>query len=315
MAKPASILLVEDNPGDIRLIREMLKEAFAEEGFVLDNVSSMAAALAHLAGGAVCDVVLLDLSLPDSQGLDSIRSIQSAAPQLPVVVLSGDIDEDVAISAVVAGAQDYLVKGHINAHLLRRALRVASHRKQIEQNLVREANHDDLTGLPMRNLLLDRIEQALLACARGNSRGALLFIDLDGFKEINDLHGHKAGDDVLLAAAGRLQQAVRATDTVARLGGDEFVLLLPSIDHNDDISQITQRVALAFSQPVPSGALMLGIAASIGGVIFPDEDDSAEGLLKLADAAMYRIKAARKAVRKAAGNAPTHLRYIQGLRG
>lgn len=294
MANPQSLLLVEDNPGDSRLIQEMLKEAFRPEDFVLRCVSSIAEACICIARMPAFDVVLLDLSLPDSGGLDTIKRIHAIAPQLPVVVLSGDTDEAVAMAAVLAGAQDYLVKGHITAHLLRRALRYAGHRKQIEQNLVRDANHDDLTGLPMRNLLLERLEQALLGCARAGIRGALLFVDLDSFKDINDRYGHKTGDDVLMAVTERMQQAVRTTDTVARLGGDEFVVLLPTINQSDDINLITRRVAAAFALPVHSGELVLSVGASIGGAIFPDEGDSAEGLLKIADAAMYRIKTVRR---------------------
>jgi diguanylate cyclase (GGDEF)-like protein len=246
--------------------------------------------------------VLLDLSLPDSSGLETIQRIHSSAPHMPVVVLSGDCDEAVAIAAVLAGAQDYLVKGHITPHLLRRALRFAGHRKQIEQNLVREANHDDLTGLPTRNLLLDRLEQALLGCERSDARGALLFIDLDNFKDINDHYGHKAGDDVLMAIAERMQQAVRATDTVARLGGDEFVVLLPAIDRCDDIGIISQRIEAVFARPVTSGDFSLAVGASIGGVVFPEAADSAKDLLKMADSAMYENKAMRRAT------APLHLR-------
>lgn len=294
MSNTQSILLVEDNPGDVRLIQEMLKEAFSEEDFVLNHVSSIDAACTYISSGPGCDVVLLDLSLPDSQGLDTIKRIHDCSSHLPVVVLSGDTDEAVAIAAVVAGAQDYLVKGHITAHLLRRALRIAGHRKQIEQNLVREANHDDLTGLPMRNLLLDRLEQSLLNCERDNVRGALLFVDLDRFKEVNDRHGHKAGDDVLLAVSERMQQAVRATDTVARLGGDEFVLLLPSIDQSEEIGAITRRISAAFAAPVQSGDLLINISASIGCAIFPGEGDTAENLLKAADEAMYRVKTVRR---------------------
>ncbi len=297
MANPQSILLVEDNLGDIRLIQELLKEAFRPSDIVLRCVSSIDEACTHISRERACDVVLLDLSLPDSHGLDTITRIHACAPQLPVVVLSGDTDEALAIAAVVAGAQDYLVKGHITAHLLRRALRFAGHRKQIEQNLVREANHDDLTGLPVRNLLIDRLEQALLGCVRKDRRGALLFVDLDEFKDINDRYGHKVGDDVLVAVGERMQLAVRATDTVARLGGDEFVVLLPLIDGRDDIGLIVGRIAAAFALPFYSGELKLSIGASIGGAIFPDEGASADGLLHKADAAMYRIKTARRVAR------------------
>ncbi len=295
MPNPQSILLVEDNPGDIRLIREMLKDGFRADDFVLDAVSSVAAACAHLEGKNACDVVLLDLSLPDSHGLDTIRRIHSVAPQLPVVVLSGNADEDVAIAAVVAGAQDYLVKGHITEHLLRRALRIAGHRKSIEKNLRHEANHDELTGLPTRKLLLDRMRQALLACEKENTLGALLFVDMDGFKKINDSHGHKIGDEVLMAVARRMQQTVRPTDTVARLGGDEFVILLSPIGRRENAGIVAHRVQAALSVPVESGALRLHIGASIGVAVFPEESDSIEELMKLADAAMYRAKASRKA--------------------
>lgn len=205
MANPQSILLVEDNLGDVRLIQELLKEAFRPSDIVLRCVSSIDEACTHISRERACDVVLLDLSLPDSHGLDTITRIHACAPQLPVVVLSGDTDEALAIAAMVAGAQDYLVKGHITAHLLRRALRFAGHRKQIEQNLVREANHDDLTGLPV----IDRLEQALLGCVRKDRRGALLFVDLDEFKDINDRYGHKVGDDVLVAVGAHAACSAR----------------------------------------------------------------------------------------------------------
>ena len=163
-----------------------------------------------------------------------------------------------------------------------------------QQLLENVAYHDGLTRLPNRHLLMDRLRQSLAAAQRHGNRLALCFIDLDGFKQINDQHGHEAGDHLLIEIACLLSNGVRQVDTVARLGGDEFVLLLPDFDDTAQIEEIADRLLQAVSQPVAYGAAPLQVGMSIGIALYPDHADSCEKLIEQADRAMYRAKRSGK---------------------
>lgn len=152
------------------------------------------------------------------------------------------------------------------------------------------AHHDTLTGLPNRALLQSRMEFAITVAARRSQRAALLFVDIDHFKQINDSLGHAAGDALLQEVARRIRAAVRADDTVSRLGGDEFVVLLPAIDGPADASTVAQKVLAACSRAVSIDAAALAISFSIGISVYPDDAADAESLLRNADAAMYEAK-------------------------
>jgi len=289
MSSDPYILLVEDNLGDIRLVEAMFGDAppgTLPELVWEQSVRAAAARLSHQPG---CSALLLDLALPDSQGLEGLALLRDLAGNAPIIVLSGNDDEEIGLSAVVAGAQDYLVKGSFDASLLRRALQYASHRKRVEHELVKRAMHDHLTGLPTRALMLDRLRMALNGASRSGQGCALLFIDLDRFKQINDEFGHAAGDAVLVAAAQRMQAAVRASDTVARVGGDEFVVLLPAVAEAG-VQQVVDKVREALLQPVPTHGRELTVGASIGVVEFKPGDAGAEELIARADQAMYAAK-------------------------
>lgn len=159
-----------------------------------------------------------------------------------------------------------------------------------QQVLESVAYHDGLTQLPNRHLLLDRLRQLLASAQRHGGRLALCFIDLDGFKQVNDQHGHEAGDHLLIEISRRLVAGVRQVDTVARLGGDEFVLLLPDLKRTTEIEEILSRLLLAVTQPVACGAAQLQVGMSIGIALYPDHSDSPDGLLERADQAMYLAK-------------------------
>jgi len=163
-------------------------------------------------------------------------------------------------------------------------------RIEAEERFRHLAYHDTLTRLPNRRLLADRLEQAVRNAARNNHRVALLLIDLDGFKKVNDRHGHAAGDRVLEAVAARLREIVRETDTIARMGGDEFVVLLPEIASTDDAVIVADKVHAAINDPIADGAHLHSVGSSIGISIYPDHGDSAEALLHRADHAMYHGK-------------------------
>jgi diguanylate cyclase (GGDEF)-like protein/PAS domain S-box-containing protein len=165
-----------------------------------------------------------------------------------------------------------------------------SKRKAGEARIEYLANYDELTGLPNRNLLADRIVQSIARAGRSVQRLALLFLDLDRFKLINDGYGHPFGDRLLTDVGRRLKQAVRTSDTVARLGGDEFLVLVTDLARTDDASNHARRLIAALAEPFDIEGHRIHVTASIGISIYPDDGDSSETLLKNADTAMYRAK-------------------------
>jgi diguanylate cyclase (GGDEF)-like protein/PAS domain S-box-containing protein len=414
-----TVLVIEDNPGDARLLREMFNEQRSED-ITFTDVECLADAERALAKGGI-DVVLLDLGLPDAQGLEAIKRVEAIAPGVAIVVLTGIDDEGVAIQALQGGAQDYLVKGQIEARALFRALRYAVERKflraalfsekeqaQVTLNCIGEAvictgssgnitflnvvaetmtgwsfkeadgrpladvfqimnsqsremvrlptgaalvaqsserlcpncvlihrsghelpidesmapiydrkglqtgtvvvfrdvsearrvsiqmahsaEHDSLTGLPNRLLLNDRVTQAISFARRHMKQLAILFLDLDGFKHINDSLGHPVGDKLLQSVAKRLVDCGRASDTVSRQGGDEFVVLLSEVEHAEDAAVAARRMLQAVAEPHSVDQQELHVTTSIGVSVYPDDGEDAETLVKNADTAMYQAK-------------------------
>jgi diguanylate cyclase (GGDEF)-like protein/PAS domain S-box-containing protein len=413
------VLLVEDNHGDARLLREMLNEEGSHDT-ELTRVECMSEADRHL-GEREVDIILLDLGLPDAQGLGAVRRAHAAAPRIALVVLTGLDDESLAAQALQEGAQDYLIKGQIDTRGLLRALRYSVERKAMEEalfvekeraqvtlncigdavactdisgnisflNLVAEkmtgwsleaahglpmaevfkiidaatretiedpmeialrrdravhlpsncvlvrrdgfeipiedsvapihnregqatgavivfrdvsaaramalqmahsAQHDFLTGLPNRMLLNDRVDQAVVLAPRHLKQVAVLFLDLDGFKHINDSLGHAIGDKLLQSIAKRLVDCVRGSDTVSRQGGDEFVVLLSEVDQSDSAAITARRMLEAVAEAHSIDQHELHITASVGVSVYPDDGLDAGTLIKNADTAMYQAK-------------------------
>ncbi len=288
MSERPTVLLIEDNPGDARLIREMLAEG-DDAMFRLDCVGRLSLGLEYLATRGA-GLILLDLSLPDSLGFDTFLRVYAHSPKVPIIVLTGNDDQSVALSAVKTGAQDYLVKGRLDRELLLRSIQYSIERKRYQEQLEFQANYDALTGLPNRNLLHDRLKQSVFAQRYERAIG-VVFIDIDHFKFVNDSLGHNTGDRLLREVAGRLSQSVRDGDTVARLGGDEFILILNDQNSEGFIYRAMQRIVSKLAEPIVLDGHELLVTCSAGVSLYPQDGGDVETLLKNADAAMYRAKA------------------------
>lgn len=184
------------------------------------------------------------------------------------------------------------------------AMAVGTYRRAVEQLLlevVRQrdeiehlATHDKLTGLPALRLATDRADQALWQARQAGEKVALMFVDLDGFKAVNDGFGHEAGDHVLAEAARRLRACVRSTDTAARIGGDEFMVVLAGLHHGAEAAEVADKIVRTVAQPVAWGNAQLQVGASVGIALYPDHAQDTLALRRVADAAMYRVKRSGK---------------------
>ncbi|OLC55154.1 MAG: hypothetical protein AUH92_02750 [Acidobacteria bacterium 13_1_40CM_4_69_4] len=285
---PIRVLIIDDNPADVRLVKEMLREQGPDE-FVVSEAGTLRDGLQRMERETF-EAVLLDLSLPDGSGAVTLGHVFPGASRVPILVLTGSADETMGASALRQGAEDFLVKGDFTGAALARAIRHAMERSRWRKYLDHLAHHDSLTKLPNRTLFHDRLSQALEGARRNQEAVAVLFMDLDRFKEINDTLGHAVGDAVLECAAERLKLAVRGSDTVARVGGDEFALLLPEVGSFDDVVLVGDKILSALRAPFLIGPHRVGTSASIGASVYPNDGEDAEALLNHADAAMYRAK-------------------------
>jgi diguanylate cyclase (GGDEF)-like protein len=302
---PFVILLVAPDEVDRRIIGELLGAGIADVHWVTRASSALAAVVEH-----PHDAVLLDSALA---GEATVRRLLEEDPRAQVIVL-GDPSGAAAVEAARAdGAVDHLPKAALDADTLVRAVRYASdHRRSVER-LQHEALHDALTGLPNRTLFLDRLEQALRRARRRgpDSGAAVLFLDLDRFKVVNDSLGHHAGDELLQSVALRLDAALRPGDTVARMGGDEFTVLLEDVSDPREASIVAERVLATLADPFPIAGRELHVSGSIGIALAGPEVDPEE-LIRDADVAMYRAKAEGKA-RHAVFDAHMHRHVLARL--
>ncbi len=282
------VLLIEDNDVDAQLTQDLLSEWSTEE-FQVARATTLAEGLSLLSRERF-DAMLLDLSLPDAFGLPTVREVHASSPTIPVVVLSGVSDQNLALQAVRQGAQDYLVKGQGPPELLARAIRYAIERKRFEEHLTYLAQYDHLTGLVNRILFRDRLVQATARSKRMQQMIGLMLLDLDRFKLVNDTFGHDMGDELLKAVSERLKTCVREVDTVARMGGDEFTIILEGVSSEQNVLVVAKRITESIATPFELKGHSISIGISIGITIYPQDDHPVDELLKHADTAMYQAK-------------------------
>ncbi len=298
--KHIKILLVDDDEDDYILTRDLLSE-IKGESYDLEWISTYEAGLKAVTDNNY-DVSLFDYQLGSHTGIDLLKATVEADCKIPIILLTGQGDHEVDMEAMKAGAADYLNKSEINTQILERSIRYAIKHKQAEKRILQMAYYDNLTGLPNRALFHDRLQQSLAHNERFKGNSAVLFLDLDNFKRINDTLNHSVGDLLLKAVAERLTKHVRISDTVARrgintlsntfarLGGDEFTVLLSEINPPQDAARIAQRILNSLSIPFRLEGHEVFVSCSIGIAIYPFDGEDTDILLKNADAAMYHAK-------------------------
>jgi diguanylate cyclase (GGDEF)-like protein len=286
-----NLLLIEDSPDDAVLVTRALTRA----GYDVDAQRVFTAdALRTALSDRAWDLAIADFTMPSFTGTAALAIVREAGLDLPFIFVSGTIGEHVAVAAMKDGAHDYIMKGNLArlAPAVDRELREAEvrrERRRANERVAYLAYHDPLTDLPNRALLQDRLHQAILTSRRDGKSLALLTLDLDGFKEVNDALGHHAGDKVLQQVSARLRATLRESDTVARFGGDEFAVLLP-VTETDGAERTARKILQALEEPVVVDGRPLAVHGSIGISCFPLHAANSDELLQKADVAMYLAK-------------------------
>jgi len=291
------ILLVDNDAEEARRSGTALRDRLGN-ALQLVEVASLAAAIRELMQGPF-DAVVLEWALGDAGGLATLAGVRGAAPGVPVVVYSRQVEDEHAVRALRAGALECTSKQLAPPTSLARLLAFAWERQRrlsvlesARMEAAHRATHDPLTGLSNRALFLDQLDRALALGARNARKTGLLFVDLDGFKTVNDTHGHAQGDALLRIVATRLLASVRRSDAVARIGGDEFVVLLPDVTSRRDIAFVKETILTSLREPlVLDDGRAVAVGASVGSAMSPLDGVSGQDLLDAADADMYRDKA------------------------
>ncbi|HRG50180.1 MAG TPA: EAL domain-containing protein [Pseudomonadales bacterium] len=287
-----NVLIIDDSEDDtLLLVRELNKNGYVLQFERVDSLAALEKALEQ----HHWQLVIADHTLPGFNSTDVLDRVKKSGLDVPIIIVSGTIDEVVAVNAMKSGANDYIMKDRLARLIpaIERELRDVETRKarnQAEQALSHIAYHDSLTNLANRSLLNDRLEQGLVRARRDNTLLALLFVDLDRFKIINDTFGHVTGDMLLQSAADRIRKATRRQDLVARYGSDEFVILMENLESRNEAAAVAQNIIESLLKPFNINRHEMYVGSSIGIVFSRDCDGRGEMLIRKADAAMSRAK-------------------------
>lgn len=287
-----NVLIVDDCQDDaLLLVRELRKGGYEPQYTIAETRDAFVSALE----GGHWQLIITDHKMPGFDSSDVLETIQKKGIDAPVIIVSGTIGEETAVRAMKAGAHDYIMKDNLNRLVpaIERELRDAETRRariQAEQALSHMAYHDSLTNLLNRSMFHARLEQSLQSARHEDSLMALLFVDLDRFKIINDTYGHTVGDMLLQSAAERLRSSVRRYDVLARYGGDEFVVIMEKLSSRNEAADVAQSIITAMQKPFHIGGRDMYVGSSTGIVFSKDCEGRAETLIKKADSAMFKAK-------------------------
>jgi len=300
------ILLVEDNQGDARLIKEMLSETDFDD-YNIDHSTTLSEALSFTKRNGY-DIVLLDLGLPDSSGLESVSSFSQSADHIPIIVLTGLSDKNIGTEAIAKGAQDYLVKGEFSSDMLTRVISYAIKRDKAKKKIKKSRDKyeklskkfkkvsikDDLTNIANRRHFNSHLKREWKRSIRENETIGLILFDIDHFKVFNDNFGHPAGDKLLKKVAKTASKIFkRPADLIARFGGDEFAAILPNTKE-EGVLHLAEKCRKAIKNieiKFLSSNIKEPITITVGATcIEPSRGLKSEILIKLADQALYKAK-------------------------
>jgi len=293
MGTSLRVLIVEDSESDAALIiRELKHGGYDPSCERVDTPAAMENAL----NKQTWDLILSDYSMPQFNGMDALAQVKEREMDIPFIFVTGTAGEVCAVEAMKAGAQDYVLKNDLKRLLpvVEGHLRESSARRerQREADTVRYlAYHDVLTDLSNRAVFYDRLQQGILTSFREKKPVALLLMDLNRFKEVNDTFGHLSGDLLLRQIGPRVRRCLRESDTVARLGGDEFAILLPNTPL-EGASLAARKILKALEAPFVLGEVTIDVGISIGIALCPDHGDEGDALVQRADIALYMTKQA-----------------------
>lgn len=319
MSTPLRTLIVEDSDDDTELLVRELRRAGYQPNFQrVETVESLNAALDQ----NDWDVVISDYTMPQLSGLEALKLVRHRDSDIPFIILSGSIGEEIAVGAMRAGAQDYIMKDN-RARLIpaiQRELKEALERRDrrlAEEQVHYLAYHDPLTNLPNRIRFLEHLTNRIRDGERNQQSAALLVLDLNHFREINDTLGHSNGDVLLREAGRRLLQPLRSSDMAARLGGDDFAVLLYPADKLE-AQHIAEMILHQMMQPFEVAGFTLEVGAKIGIALFPEDSTEARQLLQQADVAMSLIKHGATSIARYDGardpSSPRRLLLMRDLR-
>jgi two-component system cell cycle response regulator len=292
----ACILIVDDQQSNVLLLEGMLREA----GYACVASTNNPYAVCELYRKNHYDLILLDLQMPGMDGFQVMEDLKAVETDgyLPILVITAQPGHK--LRALTSGAKDFvskpfdLLEAKTRIHNMLEVRLLYKHLEHYSLEMESLAMHDALTGLPNRRLLMDRLSLSITHAHRNKRTMAVMYLDLDGFKQVNDTLGHDVGDKLLNMVAARLAAAVRQEDTVARLGGDEFVIALWELIHADGLARLVSKVIQAVSQPYVINGHTVSVTTSVGVSIYPTHGDDADTLMKNADLALYEAKRAGK---------------------
>lgn len=289
---PLNVLIVEDSADDSEiLLRELRSGGYDPFYAMVCTSEAMQKELLSLKW----NIVISDFSMPQFDAFAALDLLHSSQQDIPFIIVSGTIGEDRAVRAMKLGAHDYIIKGNLKRLIpaVERELREAKIRQEqrkADETIHRLAYTDPVTGLPNRTRFRELVQAATAEALKEMRPIALLLMDLDRFKEVNDTLGHHRGDILLHKVGLRLRKTLFETDVVARLGGDEFGILLPRLAVACDVQQVIKNLHGCLEQPFMIDDIPIVVECSIGVAIMPDHADNADTLLQRADIAMYRAK-------------------------
>ncbi len=284
------LLVVEDDEEDFEVVESLLSRA-PETRFEVVWSTSVEAGLRRLAGESF-DACLVDHGLPGRSGLDFVDIAIRRGFDRPIILMSDAADEALEYKAIQAGVADFLDKEECDTGRLDRCIRFAIARCRNTRRLDPPAATDALTGLANRTLFLERLEKALESARRTRLGAAVLAVDLDGFRGVNERLGFDAGDRLLTIIAERLGHRLRESDTIARLNGDSFTVLLENLQRPEDAALVVQKLMQVIEAPMALAGEVLRLSASFGVSLYPIDASEPDEIMRLADAAMHRAKAA-----------------------